>query len=494
MNSILTKKIAKQYISLILTLSSIFLTQSITSHEKNNIYASKIPTYRTTQQCLCDFCIDIQAEVFTSSRKTLLKFANEKNWTVIIYMSADNDLRTFAARNIKQMANIGSNEHLNILVHLDIRISGNKKITRRYYIEKNRILHVNVHDPATQQMDSGDPQTLISCCSWGIENYPAKEYALIFWNHGTGPIDPIHGRIINPAELFTFNPTTNRLELDRSIGFLDLINSLETKQRGICWDNTTGNYLTNQKLDYALNEIYTNILHQKKFSIIGFDACLMSTVEVTDIIKKYAYIMVGSQEVELGTGWNYTSVLRPFVQNTIDKRIFAKHIVDVYKQTYNSITNDYTLSAIDLEKIELLEQNIDTVAKLLTECLTNQENNSVKKAIKVSRNKLLCTHFDEPSYIDLHHFYHNLFVNLKLFRFNKKDNTTNLIPVLKQTLQKGTILIEQIIFANTCGRNLKKARGISICFPERRIHSSYRKTTFAQTNAWGTFLPHYLLS
>ena len=51
----------------------------------------------------------------------------EKEWTLILYISADNDLRNFAIRNIKQMAKIGSNQNINIVVHLDIKLSGNKK-------------------------------------------------------------------------------------------------------------------------------------------------------------------------------------------------------------------------------------------------------------------------------------------------------------------------------------------------------------------------------
>ena len=39
---------------------------------------------------------------------------NPKPWTILVYMSADNDLRSFAASNIKQMASIGSNEHVSI--------------------------------------------------------------------------------------------------------------------------------------------------------------------------------------------------------------------------------------------------------------------------------------------------------------------------------------------------------------------------------------------
>lgn len=108
------------------------------------------------------------------------------------------------------MSNIGSNDYLNIIVHIDIRVTGNYKITRRYYIDKNQIVQLNANDPYTQQMDSGDPKTLISCCAHAIDNFPAENYALIFWDHGSGILDPVRGRIINPSELFTFNPVTSK--------------------------------------------------------------------------------------------------------------------------------------------------------------------------------------------------------------------------------------------------------------------------------------------
>ncbi len=480
--------------SLILFLSLfplIFTLYAVPNTAKN--FETSLVSY---QKCACDFCQEIQAVTVPQTRN---KF-QQKDWTIIVYIAADNDLRSFAARNIKQMASIGSNEHINILVHLDIRITGNKKITRRYYVEKDKILHMNAHDSSSQRMDSGNPKTLISCCEWAIPNYPAQEYALFFWNHGTGIIDPGQGKLINPAELFTFNPTTNKLELDRSIGFLDLINSLnadkflQIDQRGICWDDTTGNYLTNRKLDMALTNICKKILNGKKFSIIGFDACLMAMLETASLLKNYAHIMVGSQEVELGTGWNYAKVLAPFAYQSLEKNAFAKHIVQMYYKTYSMLTNDFTLSAINLNYIINLEKNLDLVARLLLQCLENQKNKSVSQAIRASRNRLICTHFDEPSYIDLHHFYFNLQKNIRRFILTNKQKNNMLPTALYQAIENGKELIKELIIANTVGKNLKDAKGVSIYFPERRIHSSYQQAPFASTNSWPKFLTQYLLT
>ncbi len=482
------KKLSGPKFAILLLISS--SAASILQHRQLN---AEDQTIIQLEECLCDFCKEIKSCTALQTRKTLTKQHKQKEWTFIVYMASDNDLRSFAARNIKQMASIGSNKYINVVVHLDIRISGNKKITRRYFIEKNRILHVNPHDPSTQSMDSGNPKTLVNCCEWAIKNYPANDYALIFWNHGTGIIDPPHGRIINPAGLFTFNPATNRLELDRSIGFLDLINCMEPEQRGICWDDTTGNYLTNQKLDQALSNICKSHLNGKKFSIIGFDACLMSMIEIGNIIKKYAHIMVSSQEVELGMGWNYSFVLYPFAEKNLNKNTFAQHIVNMYGKTYGSITNDYTLSAMNLNAFSALEENVDQVARLCIEGMNKQSRKSVKNAIRASRNKRLCTHFDEPSYVDLYHLYCNLLVNLKHFKFTNPEEDMAITHKLSQVLTKGKKLIEYIVFANTAGRNLKYAHGISIYFPEHNIHSSYKATNFVVNNAWGIFLTQYLM-
>jgi len=419
------------------------------------------------------------------------KARTKKPWTIIIYMAADNDLRNFATRNLKQMSSIGSTEYINIVVHLDIRMSGNVK-TRRYVIEKDKVVHVNANESDTQLMDSGDPATLISCCEWAIRDYPAHEYALIFWNHGAGIIDPERGRIINPAELFNFNPNINKLELDRSVAFLDLMSDTQQDQRGICWDESSGNYLNNQKLEFALKKICNNFLGGKKLSIIGFDACLMSMLEVGNLVQPYAQIMVGSQEVELGTGWNYAHVLYPFMQQTLNKSEFATHIVNMYEKTYKSVTYDYTQSAIDLNALAALEQSVHEVSAILLEAIPNQTHNSVKNAIKEARKKNNCTHFDEPSYIDLHHLFSNIINLMPTMTLQNSKHEQDFKKKLKDAIETSLKCINNAVIANVCGKNLQRATGISIYFPERRTHPSYLLTHFAQSNDWARLIGQFV--
>jgi hypothetical protein len=59
-------------------------------------------------------------------------------------------------------------------------------------------------------------------------------------------------------------------------------------------------------------------------------------------------------------------------------------------------------------------------------------------------------------------------------------------------IDEGIQLIENLVIANTVGKNLKNARGIAIYFPERGVHSSYQEALFLKSNAWGTLLSRYV--
>jgi len=203
--------------------------------------------------------------------------------------------------------------------------------------------------------------------------------------------------------------------------------------------------------------------------------------------------MTGSQEVELGTGLDYNKALNVFRTETPDAKAFSAQIVQAYKDTYHHITNDYTHSAIHLDNIVLLEKNVDMVGQLLLQSLHQQKGKEVKKAIQKCRNKRLCTHFDEPSYIDLYHFYQNLKETVPLFKYTNFQKGAQLANQLKKELNTGQSIIKKLTIDNVAGKNLSKAHGISIYFPERRIHPSYRKTAFGVNNHWATFLTQYLL-
>lgn len=42
-----------------------------------------------------------------------------------------------------------------------------------------------------------------------------------------------------------------------------------------------------------------------KFSVLGFDACLMASFDVLEAVSPYAHFVIASEDNEPGHGWNY---------------------------------------------------------------------------------------------------------------------------------------------------------------------------------------------
>jgi len=419
------------------------------------------------------------------------------SWTFIVYMAADNNLHYFAWKNLKQMEQIGSNENVSIVVQLNT--PGHLNPTKRYIIKKGRRLLVQDDDSPTEKLNSGLPITLINSVEWAVTHYPADNYALILWNHGTGAIDPMFARTVNPCDLFYVNPTDNKLTIDRGISYLTLIYQEAMKalhsdnKRGICFDDTFKSYISNHDLEYVLQQIRDRILNGKKLSLICFDACLMSMIEVASVCKRYADYFVTSQEVVYGTGWRYDMVLEPFQRGTLTPKQFASHIVLSYEQAYHKLINDYTLSALDLAYIEALELNIHAVAALLCEALQYQQNRNVTDIIRKCKSTQYCTCFDEPSYIDIAHFYQNLQQHIQHISLKDKAREQEVRNALQVELQTGLSLFPLLVVENKVGQKLRKAQGISVYFPEHTIAHNYLKSPFALQSQWGQLLTKYIL-
>lgn len=420
--------------------------------------------------------------LFFFSASALSDAPRKKPWTFLVYMAADNDLYLFADRNIEQLKRIGSNELVNILVHLDIRKPNTQKVTKRLCIQKNKVVQCG----PDRCMDSGNHETLLDALLWAHQEYPSECLAIDFWNHGSGDLNPVINRSINPSQFFYFNPTTRMIELDRSIGFLDyldMLNQSNQNQRGVCFDDSMGTYLDDAKLQKALSEFCAQ--RGKKIDVIMFDACLMAGVGTAWVMQPFGSYMVASEEVALGPGYDYSLVLSGLAYSTPAPRAFAEHVVACYEKIYGKITQDYTQSAIDLEKYPKLAQNVSEVGDLLIQGLRLQYNNSFRYAI---RQSMLCVAFNEPSYRDLGSFYLKLLNNIKQAQFVDATEGKKLIAELEQAIHEGIALIKDVVFANATGLRVKEAMGIYTYLPSKRIHQSYPATEFAKNSRWKNFL------
>jgi hypothetical protein len=428
-----------------------------------------------------------------------------KDWNFMVYIAANNNLHSYGIYNLRQMMHVGSTNSINILVQLDKQ--GDHKINR-YYIEKDKAVSQGQQSHA-QSTTSGTSESLYNFVKWGVQSYPAKHQCLVLWNHGSGIKDPsIWGRLFmaHRDELYSFNTDTGLLEIERDT--IDakmaqyfkkekVLQEVHTilEERGIAFNDTHKQYLTNQDLYNTLSAIKTNVMRNKKLDIICMDACHMAMVEVATQIKHSADYFVASEEVEPGNGYNYIYLLEPFAKRSMTPEQFAQHTVTAYQREYRSITADYTQSAVNLAHMDYIENNVKQLSVVMQNLLIKRTSSfdfaSELRALR--RDRKQTTTFCDYDYIDFCHFYKSLY---GLF---SQALTRPLPSEVLALLKNGSVLVQQgvnamqnIIIRNASGARLPQAYGLSFYFPTRRIHKSYPKTIFDKVTQWSNFLRRYL--
>jgi hypothetical protein len=106
---------------------------------------------------------------------------------------------------------------------------------------------------------------------------------------------------------------------------------------------------------------------RKKFDIIGFDACLMATVETANCLSDYGKYMAASQEIEPGGGWDYTALFNAIAAEPGSGGLeIGKVLADSYaaKCIRTKSGEGYTFSIIDMSEIDDVVDVLDELGSL----------------------------------------------------------------------------------------------------------------------------------
>lgn len=166
-------------------------------------------------------------------------------------------------------------------------------------------------------------------------------------------------------------------------------------------ENYNNDLLTLAEIDNALTKSSVG-----KFDMIGYDACLMGSVEVARFMKTHADYQLGSEELEPGHGWLWSNVISELSTKTTIKDA-GKGIIDNFVQDVHEYSTDgKTLSLLDLSKYDTLQTKIDAfTTAFATNLLTDSDyknaliygSTNVRDFGKQSKE-------DQRTSIDLKHF------------------------------------------------------------------------------------------
>ncbi len=372
------------------------------------------------------------------------------DWTVLVYMGADNNLEEAALLDINEMEVAGSNEHVNIVVEIDrsanfYRGHGDWSGSKRFYIVEDAthneypemelsdsdIVSVELQNLGVQ--DSGSPETIINFLEWGTELFPAQKTAIVFWNHGWS---------------WSIQPAQNK---------------------GILSDDSTNNDISvaEGELEYILSTMAERGL---KIDLLGMDACTMQSWELATVVAPYANTLVASQDYVNIDGWPYNHIFQSLLNNpSMNDSSLGNLIAEEF---YRS--GDRSISTIDLHQIPMFNQHFDTVSASLLD---------LPIGIVTSASSTTYSP-DGVDYGNDHDFY-SLFVNIQQ-ALQSEEESTLLQNQIDDLLMAHDLLVTKNLVVDSLDTT-----GMSIYAPPNSgwpVESTYHASTWAQNHLWDDVL------
>lgn len=343
-------------------------------------------------------------------------------WSVFIYLCGT-DLESgsgAATSNLVEALQASSVEGVNVIAQ-----TGGTSQWQNEFVDSGAIQRWSLANGDMTLVDErelasmGDAQTLADYLTWGVENYPAEKTMVLFWDHGGGSASGVAF-----DELFDS----------------DGLNLAEIEQ-GLAAPN----------------------IH---YELIGFDTCLMATLEMAQLVAPMANYMVASEEIEPGGGWDYLGWLSYLYENPdANGAELGATVCDSYYAKCDSAGDApmATLSVIDLSKIPALMECFDAMVGEMTGVA--EDINTYREFVQgVTRAENYGGNNDNEGYTNM--------VDLGDFAMN----TENVLPSTADSVL--TALFDAVVYS-VKGENRSEANGISVFFPlgfDEDMLNQYSKT------------------
>ncbi len=280
--------------------------------------------------------------------------SKKDRWTILIYMSADNDLESEAMEDIleMEMSNVNT-KYVNVLFLLDRHpgydiTSGNWTGTRLYKLKCGRKsnskdiisteiscdrLGLKVGTETELDMSSG--YILSNAISFMLSEFKSDYYGLIMWGHGTG----------------WRNTEKNSSEQNKAFAF----------------DSTSGTYM-------SLNQMSSAIMdgcNGRKLDVIGFDTCFGGELEILYQLRNCGSFGIGTPGLLHSNGWNYKLLLDDFAEKKEKTPLsFCQSSIYQFQKQYAQ-KNNASIVAVNLEEINSYFDSFENFMEKASEKIIN---------------------------------------------------------------------------------------------------------------------------
>ena len=288
-----------------------------------------------------------------AEKRTVLKGNGKDQVTIMVYMcGTDLESRSsMATADLNEMLQAKTGDNVNIVI-----LTGgcknwrnnvvSSRVNQIYQLKDGKMVRLE-DNYGTNAMTS--PDYLAKFIKYCAKNFPANRNELILWDHGGGSISG-----------YGYDEKNVRA------GSMDLAEIQSALKAG-----------------------------GVTFDFIGFDACLMATVETGLMLSDYADYMIASEEAEPGVGWYYTNWLGQLEadpsMSTLDvgKNIADDFVAACKRSCPGQAT---TLSLVDLAELsatapDKLSKFASDTSKMITATNADSKEDASYKTVATARTK-----------------------------------------------------------------------------------------------------------
>ncbi len=218
------------------------------------------------------------------------------------------------------------------------------------------------------ELDMANPQTLVGFMEYSCSSYPAENYALLIWGHGTG---------------------WRGGEAESEI--------IQNSSRAFAVDGTSASYMTISQLSAALKEG----IGEENLSVLAFDTCFAVCLEGAYEFSDCADYMLGTPSIVPESGWNYTAFLNQFSESDKTVESFIKSATENFCESYENYAYA-SFTCVDLKKIPaVVEAFSEYAANLASEITTRQKRDEIFALFEGEGVSYCSTVYPTDFYVDL---------------------------------------------------------------------------------------------
>ncbi len=450
-----------------------------------------------------------------------------KDWTIMVYLAGDNNLSvemSYALEQIKSVTNNNNANKINLYVYFDgfsndvptlyCDFSADRPVS---FYESSKITHKLIKPTKSQENEvnenSASMNNVLNFVDWCVKKdinttddgkivdlRENKNYAMIFSGHSFGFMDWGLFKDEGANYYMTLSKLTWMFERITS-SKKDLVEKATKEQKEDREKN---------RRDWAqekINERTSEILG-KPMALLGFDSCVMSTLEIASQFKGLAETMVASEGSVPNAGWNYAQILLDRVNDDSgsDPINIAASFVDKFIKQQNSFALadiSVDMAAWNLKMLPAIETAFAGLAVNLSNCF-KVDNPIVYNQMKrlLTQVHWQCQTYLLEQHVDLGDFCQLIISEINLLKNEiANEHIKPFIDVEESCKEVIRSIRDCIILTGFSGRDFQYSNGVSIFFPwslesYQSAEVDYKKLLINDKNKagekWVKFLETYL--